>query len=62
MSLVKASAEVVLPIPGVPMSMTALLDGVPLFQESAQAFSSPTALGLPITSVSDFGLYFSVQS
>ena len=62
MSLASASAEVVFPIPGGPMSTTALVLGVPTVHCFAHAVRSATALGLPTTADRVFGRYFSVQS
>ena len=61
-SIANASAEVVFPIPGVPISTTALFSGMPFSQDSAQSFNELTAPGLPMTSSSVLGRYFSVQS
>ena len=61
-SFASASAQVVLPTPGVPISTTALFFGMPLSHDSAHALRSLTGPGFPSTSFNDLGLYFSVQS
>ena len=61
-SLARASAEVVFPTPGDPMSTAALTAGVPSSHDLAHDLSELTAVGFPMTSESVLGLYFSVQS
>ena len=61
-SLARASAEVVFPTPGDPMSTAALTAGVPSSHDLAHDLSELTAVGFPMTSESVLGLYLSVQS
>lgn len=61
-SLARASADVVLPTPGGPISTAALRSGTPSLQDLAQALSELTADGFPTTPSSVLGRYFSVQS
>ena len=61
-SRARASADVVLPIPGEPINTTARFSGTPDDQLLAHALRVLTAEGFPTTPSSVRGRYFSVQS
>ncbi len=60
-SFANAIAELVFPIPGLPIRIIALFFGIPLFQDSAHDLSSNIAFLFPTISFNFLGLYFSVQ-
>src|SRR5436309_14371541 len=60
-SFPRASAALVLPMPGSPWRMTARLSGRPLSQAAAHFRSSATAVGFPTISSRVLGRYFSAQ-
>ena len=61
MSFARARAALVLPVPGGPARITARFSGDPFSHDVAHFWSSETAVGFPITSLREFGRYFSVQ-